>query len=1739
MKYLQKLISFLILFYLFSLALGADPEVKIITFEKTPKIYALSGKSSYIFRAKFNGDANNYLYMYPHNNEEEDEEADRKIRAAFRIYVKKYDESDTNVNYLTADYSTIEVNSGLFIRIGDLDYKEAYIFIIGYEKCSFVFSYQIVTQVSFPEFDYNSNFQLNQFKLPNNNKGITINFPIPYAGNENDYLIILSKTSLRNILIEASYGTKKIPDSDIMYLFPNGYSLFLNRKIFTTSSYTVDIKLTNKNNKDEIIILGYMHLYQPSLFPNNVYNGFQLYMIGNSRSLQYLYKSDKNGNYEYFNYFSYGTDTEIIYAKDPNNVTENYYIVKDYNSMFKYDITGQDKLKFYFHNANTSLYFQYLDFNKKETQILIQPLVTGLPKSIYLPSKASLYHFLPKEGKSENIYYYLRSKSPETKFVSFRTCLNYPENCIFEGKGDERLISPFIKNIGLWFSQPTNKDQLQLIYVYCDEDCSYDILMTYDEDPLFIFPGNNYTKFIGNNGKDSFILPVLEDLNKNEAIKIDLTVLSGKDYPKLTLYSGRSGTKLNYKPEINERKISYIINKENFISEKYYKKDIYAVVEGNKNLFYNIMYIGASIQNKLLDNNRIIIEPLAVPALGKESDSAKIFSFTNIYSLFYISISTRSCQSKVIINDKETKQGYNLIFEIKTKGVVNVKIYLVNDKDICSEGFEEIVTLFSYSSENTNILIGENNFINSTLNTNELTFTHLFKPSDENNEDNSYNIEIENYSSSILTFFYSIDTIAFDTYDNITNSPFSLERFIKGKKNNIINSKLINDSCGNLQNNQICSLTIKISSKNKPQFTLFLNKNNRKFFRHLTNHTLINSINSKSIQYFYIDLNRKNDYEIVINSYDQDLQMSAKLYSSDSKLEEENYLLSDFYSIPNYYKYIHHNKEDCKVFCKLYIAFKVPEDLYKREKFYTFSINYLIKIPNESQFTYLPINYFSQYSFNDSTLTKINYYFYIYETTNLNVELDSIKKNEDDNSVVKAVVVGNKETSLNSSTKNLFIQDFSGELKISINKPEDDNLGYKLKVSNIGNNKENPINPILSSYSETCKKELCFYTLEIDKENEADYAYFFVPEISDAIISIKKLNYEDDINSYLSKEDEYDISSNNGNKRSNWLEYKITEKNIILLIRLLLPKNNEVNFFASFNSKPNLITLNYGEKRIFTIENRNSDYIAFNIKKPNSSTNNKYKVFLHAVKGNGVIYFKDQTYPIGLDSSYKENISIIVDDDSLANLLMNVTNKKDNDYENIFSFTIEYIINSTEQFLYKIKENTINSFKINRKNKLENIEFYMKANKADQNIYKNISIYIKIFTISSKYDMIAYIVDDNFIENKKKDPNIIANSSVGISHTFVDGGSFTFSKIDISSDEFNPYKNENEDSSLYIYIVFTQKNDNNNKVKIDLYPYEVPYLNDFKWPLSRNEFFIQKLPANTNNYPLLLSKSDLGLTNNIIIDFIFPSSNIYDLAIINYDKNKQIELPSLNESNLIYEDQNKCKNGKYQIVLNPNSNTDLLYILFNIIRKDKNQLKDDDSFIFKYSYDSDKIYREESYFSVEGYTKDVTFTIEATRPKYPTGETILLFNVYKTSDLSKKIPLDYLSIYLLFSDIKPIFTMYKTLYSSSDSSQKYKIKKIDKEGDYYFTCVAVIQDNERIEYIGYKAVSLKLEESDASFWEDLADYIKEHVFASIVIFIIILFVLGVMVNICRTERKKSKNASSKSVELILEDKNIN
>ena len=1749
MKY-QELTNCLIIFCLINVTkLAGIKDLEDITFKEEEDNIRVTGSSSYRIHATFNkkNNLNKYLYMYPENYLDEES----RVKTAFKIYFKKFIDSDLNYNYLESNYSTIDYNSGLFINIGELDFEEANIFIIGNDAFSCLFYFQITDAISFPKYYLYSNFQMNQFILPKS-KEITVVFGKPH--NRNDYLMVFSKTSLRNFDVIVKYNNDDITYKNGGFFFPNGYSLFYDKSALNINKEKLNFKITNKNNKDEIIVLGYIHLYPDGQFPNPIYNGFHLYLQGNINTLRYLENSATSGQYQYFTYQSYSINNKFVFVRSSDNTDDKIFQVKSYNSAFNYNVDCSDKIRFDFTSVknSTSLYFQYLDYTKNQiTQKLIQPLVSGSPKSILLPDSKSLYHFLPKTKGSENINYYLRSKDTETKFVSFRSCTNYPDECFFEGKGEDELIVPFINNIGLWYSQPIkNIKELPLIYIFCKNQCSYDIIMTYDDDPLFLFPDNNYIKFIGKYGKDSFILPVFEDLGKTESLKIDVTVLSGKGYPKLTLYGGiRNFTTIHY-PEVYERTISYNISKSIF--QNNYKKDIYAVLEGEDNILYNIMYAGAESKNKLLDKNRIINENITVPKLGEESNSMKIYSFNNSDSSLYISVSTQRCESKVVVvvnnQEKTSTQGFVHNFKEETQGIINIKIYLINNGDICKEGFEDKVNIFAYSSTNKDILIGENNLVNSSLALNELTFTHLFKPKDMENDDNSYIIEIEKLTGSFLTFSYNLVKLVYNLPNNDSSIPsFKKENIIvKERKNIIINNTFLNKTFNDLNDNEIFSLTMKVSSPDKSNFSLFLNKNDRKFVRTLTDKTLISSINSKSIQYFCIDLNKNYDTEIIINSFEQDLQISTLSYSSNTKLNEEKSLPSKFNSIPNYYHFVQPKITNCKTFCKLYIAVKVKEDSLSAQvdphkTFYsTFSINYLVRESEESSYIYLPMNYYSQYSFKNSGFTAINYYLKTAQSNKYNLELKVIKENENDNSVVFAEVYKNGQKEIfDSLSGSLLIENNDGDVKIKVYSSENEKPNYKLKISDIGDYNYH-VTPILSSYSEKCNSQLCFFTLDIGDDNHANYAYLFVPELEDINISIKKLNSEEQIGTYLTPNAKYDIDSNTKIKGKNSLEYEIGEKNIILLIRLSLPKEEETNLYVSFNSKPNLVTLNYGEKRMFSIENpylNETKEITFNITKPTSS-NNKYKICFHAVKGNGIINFQKESFALGLASSYKEKMSIIIDNDS-KNLLLTTNNKLNDEKGSLFSFTVDYIINPIDQFFYEIKPNKINSFKFNSDKRLEKLTFYMKVG---NNNFKDISMNIKIYTSKSKVDLKSYIVDEDFIESKKNNSKYeLFNSTVGVFHTFVDGGSsdngaFTFSKLDISSEEFVPYAQINEESPLYIYLEFTQKNPSNNKIKIDLYPYEMLYSQGISEPLSNNELFVQKWPLDATNYPLLLTKSEFDPQLNIKIDFIFPITEKYKLEINNYDLNKQALSPlTANDNNLIISE--KYENGKYTIILDSSATPNLFYMLFNIKLENEAEPKND-SFIFKYGYENQEIYHDyevSENFTVGLEKNKAKFEILVPKPKYKAGETVLIVNGYNLSDIPEKISENYASIYLLFSDIKPIFSIHSIIdYSISD----YKNFTTDniKKGSYYFTCVGVIQDNERVDYVGYIPVNYYLDKNDD---DGLLDYIKDHVIGSIIILIIILIVLGIGVNIFRTEKKGKKEESTKKVELILEDKNIN
>ena len=945
--------------------------------------------------------------------------------------------------------------------------------------------------------------------------------------------------------------------------------------------------------------------------------------------------------------------------------------------------------------------------------------------------------------------------------------------------------------------------------------------------------------------------------------------------------------------------------------------------------------------------------------------------------------------------------------------------------------------------------------------------------------------------------------------ENEEKSSASFNQTIITKKNKYISNKQIKEICGN----DLCSLTINLGTSDTSLISLYLNKNGVNSAREI-NSAFIGTTNSKSPLFFYIDLDTNYDTELLINSYGQDLK-----YAWDLRTKEENQdkilpLTKTYSNVPNNHKIPISNK-NCGNSCRLYIGvYAVNEDNSKNDAETTFSISYLIKDSKSS--INLPLNYFIQYTLEDST--NIQFSINTLEVANVIFELDYIKQNENDNSEIEALI--NNANKFTSSEGRKSIEISKGETKITIeNKNPDNKPTFKIRASTVRQKLD--VVPILSSYPEKCYTPPCYYLIDdFSPDNEQSSAFLYVPDIEDASITIKALDYTKAI----------DISGDfvSNTIKKNWYEHEIKDRNQKIIIKVDNGKN--LTLCSSFYNKPNIVTLNYGEKRAFTISKNSIDNILFKIKKP-TTNNYKLRINIHSIKGNGIFKIQNEAYPIGLDSAYKEDISIVLD--NLSNdLEIKASNEKDNEEknDNDFSFSIYYIIDITSQFYYPIKSDSINSFKFNSNEKLTNLFFYLEVNKDN-----DLNMNIKIYSDSSTYEIKSYIVETDFINKKSVSPS----NALGEIQTFIQGGSsttgkLTFSKLEISKDTLTPKITE---TMKYILIKISQKDQISNKVNIDLYPYG---MNNTR-PLARNELFIEKLPRESVNHPLLLVKSEFDYKVNSRIDFVPPSSKKYKRGIGKSNKSQKDNIRK--EEEIVINTNSEL--GKEIITLQSESDNKNPYILFNIFSEENNkETNNDDLFLLRYrnQANDDKLFipNKES-FKVEGTANNVTFEINGFTPVYSTGKNVLILNAYSKNDV-EGLDMDnkYKPLYLLFNNrIKPVFTHYKVLeFDIYQANIRTHYETNINGGDYYFTAISVIEDNGREEYIAYEGKYFQLEGSDII--GGLLDYMRNHIFATILIIIILLFVLAALLNICRAERKARLRATVKETdmpnEILLENK---
>ena len=309
-----------------------------------------------------------------------------------------------------------------------MDYEIANIFVYVYGSADFYLAFSYADRITFP-----TTTLINQFLLP---KSQTFEFDF-YMNGEGESFSLISKNSLRNIGISVTLEKEDITFKDGGYLYPNGYSyIFDSSKYTTPGNCQIKIENNKKNARDEVIIFGYTYSGNlENIFPNSVVNGYQLYLEKVENTMGYL--SSKLNKIFYYSYQLYGKNVNFKYL-DSNNVQKGENKIKEYNSMVCTQ-KETEKLAFYLSKMdeqNLAINIQFLDFTDLEiVQKNLQPLVTGLPKSILIPAGKSLYHFLPPVEDAKEIHYYIRSKIQNSKmYVAFKTCDKFPNNCYITEK---------------------------------------------------------------------------------------------------------------------------------------------------------------------------------------------------------------------------------------------------------------------------------------------------------------------------------------------------------------------------------------------------------------------------------------------------------------------------------------------------------------------------------------------------------------------------------------------------------------------------------------------------------------------------------------------------------------------------------------------------------------------------------------------------------------------------------------------------------------------------------------------------------------------------------------------------------------------------------------------------------------------------------------------------------------------------------------------------------------------------------------------------------------------------------------------------------------------------------------------------------------------------------------------------------------------------------------------------------
>ena len=1494
----------------------------------------------------------------------------------------------------------------------------------------------------------------------------------------------------------ASFFTMEIFDSNsnlikVDQVFYDGYASNINLSEYPQGQLTIKIKVKKDDlsyMKDKKITLGVQFIDDTNNKPISVYPLDKVYGYtdqSNSNelcySLQEYFETDK----KYYMFiqgftqslqFSIRIKTTYVVQYEQIVYFNNYieipseYIYGGLNNFCISPLQGSTSpISFSFqiitenHFASHQAYIAPL-FNGVQNIHMIpkQSIITYRHNTIY-PSSASLTSHLKAMKGSPVLYLY--------------KCYTFPDCAINDDKLSELILSNNITTV-----HDINKEYIikttdisdegyldntvQLISVVkCEskeENCQYIIEMNNDNNNIEMLPELEYSQGILN--EEHYYTFRINDITKINKVTFYMTSLTGNC--DVNIFTDSERTK-----QIDlQSSYRFSGSKEIFEISSDIQNNYYITVSSKEMGYYMLMYSLNHPNIEFLHSGIVNVAHIS------KNDNSRTYAIDNDKkdSEYVIKVSALNCVPSITFNGVEytSSKTFEKVIAKDDPLMKDSSFYLninVDNFDSGSSNDDEYCTLLISGSQEE-IVLTEGN-VHSTVISKETTKTFIYPLMyTSSSESVLLSVDLEKKGEISVSIGVNTEPQPFIKYELYRSRTFVI-------KENMKNYCTLKTQC---------SIVIVVYSKEGAEFSLLL-KNNEKVPTYIEKDTVkVDRIYPGEKHYFYTDIKKEEGGELVVNFKKGNGNVFSKIISKDQFEDNANWNhrvhlpidkesgdnVLTYNSITKQIIYSANDTQKCEKGCEMYFGISAEDLFYSDNRPTEVSFYISTKKDKDIPIVSIPIEeYINGYL---NSVDSMNYYTMTipYTTSGILISYKSpyakllINHNKDsitEETAEKTITDDNSYLIITASEYGLTtLKDVKFNFAVKLTELRDLNQYYMFKVSPLYNTVKT-IKAISSEHSEQCDidaNDYCVYLLDIssyekvsnvflygyDMNDKSKYLSFYAKKVKKSEFNSKY--YDSDISSYIPSKESYDYSIEQSNTFS--IDDIDINSDYMLLISIYSQTKTKINLISSYYFGSEMVNLLPHTEQMFHI--RKGEDLKVNVINNYPLTMKNYLFDTVTVKGKAKTIIDKSSKVI--EGNYIVNIQ---DKDQQEEFI--IVNSEESDLVVILKYTFRDVNNNIVELsndMMNVIDMGFNFFPLAAYFPIENINT---INNIINVNFDDIE-YKQQLTKKDDFDLKGYIVDNSFIEERKKNSSAIPSSSQMKSIYY--------------SDEhigFISYKKEQNDDGKYLFVLIDKSSTNKNeysKITTSLFAYneEVP-----KYSLPQMKYIYGACEKGKK----VLYKMDTNENDEKVYEIEFASSPYINkdnkTQFLIYSIESYTETPTFaNETDIIKSSQ--FDNGKNVIILNTNKS-----ILFTVIANDfdmdfavkyKTLKSQDDIVVYSYNKTINASYDENA------KNLSVTFTKIKSNDKYEDATySIKIFN--NTSVLNNKAFID--TIYPFSSEVFS-FVFEDSIHIKEDSekiTQSFTLSNSIENG-FYMTVVASFAHNEyEINKLAYDITEIKKE----------------------------------------------------------------